>query len=379
MDRNFIWFGLAGLWFMGCQSPHPLPLESGIDVQLAAVPLYDPARLTPEIAVVHMVLDYWTPPAPRRWWQRSTALPEWHLSQEEMQSLSPVFRDRLAERRLWSHWQEGRLQDLFERIHREVPPIVLLQPHPIDPARRYPALITGYDLGTQTLTLHGLNRRAVQMPINEFLIEWRHTYYLFLVILPPERATWALTDHERVGRGRFYRERGEWDAALADIRSAIGLQPEQSLLQVELGDTLWAYGDMSGAVSSYQRALHLEPNLARAANNLAWTFIAQGEAEPALSWARHAVSLEPDHPRYLHTLGWAQHQLGHNSNAIRNLQRAQAREARLTSAEKATMAVHLATVYQAERNPHLARQTLREALRNHPDLELPAALVPLLD
>jgi Tfp pilus assembly protein PilF len=379
MRRNFMWCGLAGLLLVGCQSPRPLPVKPERGTQLDTVPIYDPARLAPESAVVHMVIDYWTPPPTKRWWQRPVIPSDLQLSQLDLLALSPPLRARLAEHQLWPHWQEGRLQDLLERIDRQIPPIVLLQPHPIDTIERYPVLITGYDLSAQTLTLHGIERRSVKMPIDEFLIAWRHTYFLYLSIMPPGHAAWILTDDEWASRARFYREQGHLDAAMADLRLAIERQPESVLLYVELGDTLLAAGDLDDAIAQYQQALQQAPNLARAANNLAWALIAQGDAEPALRWARHAVTLEPDHPLYLHTLGWSQHRLGQNSEAIRNLQRAQARDARLTPAEKSEIAIHLATIYQAENNPHLARQTLREALRIDSYIDVPIALRPLLD
>lgn len=66
------------------------------------------------------------------------------------------------------------------------------------------------------------------------------------------------------GRGVSEERLGELDAAIKDLRKAVGVAPEAAYMSVELGDALLEDGDRAGARTAYKDALKYVPDYAEA-------------------------------------------------------------------------------------------------------------------
>jgi Flp pilus assembly protein TadD len=91
-----------------------------------------------------------------------------------------------------------------------------------------------------------------------------------------------------VRRGRPFCRRNRLWRAIDEGRAA---------WHVEVGDTLYAKGDLDGAIDEYREALRLNPNDANTHNNLG-VALEEGDRRGALEQYRAAYMLEPKDATY---------------------------------------------------------------------------------
>ena len=86
----------------------------------------------------------------------------------------------------------------------------------------------------------------------------------------------------------------------------------------------WTYRQFDAAVADARKAVDLDPNDPDGYVALAWALIYNGEPQAALSAVERAMRLDPDHPQdYLYVLGMARLSLGSLDDALSALQGAQ--------------------------------------------------------
>ncbi len=82
--------------------------------------------------------------------------------------------------------------------------------------------------------------------------------------------------------------------AVATLRRALALRPDQAEIHAALGDVLRDGGDAAGAEAAWRRALALRRDLAGPLNNLGTALAARGELDEARRLLERAVEAEPD-------------------------------------------------------------------------------------
>ena len=83
-------------------------------------------------------------------------------------------------------------------------------------------------------------------------------------------------------RGQCWRQRGEWDKALADIDEVVRLLPKAYDAHNERGLILLARGDADGAIEEFDKAIALEAGYDEAFLNRGDAYMKKGDAVPAL-------------------------------------------------------------------------------------------------
>jgi tetratricopeptide (TPR) repeat protein len=161
--------------------------------------------------------------------------------------------------------------------------------------------------------------------------------------------------------GAELRSRGEWEAALISLRQSLALQPRNPDALVDAGDAQRSLGRTREAVTLYQLALQINPGRGDAHNNLGNAFLELGENAAAVGCYRRALELRPNDAQVLCNLGNTLRQLGELEEAMNCTRRA------LELAPGLSMAhnnLGLLLAARGERDAAIANY--REALQHNP-------------
>lgn len=109
---------------------------------------------------------------------------------------------------------------------------------------------------------------------------------------------------------------GEANDALAAIRKAISVRPDEPIFHTNAGALAVATGDVASGMAHYRRALELDPDCADACNNLGAVLHQIGRTEQAEVALRRALEIEPDSANALVNLGNVLRALGREAESI---------------------------------------------------------------
>jgi len=115
------------------------------------------------------------------------------------------------------------------------------------------------------------------------------------------RAAIGLDPHDadlHVNLGEVLGEKGDVDGETGEYRKALRLNPKNEDAHYQLGKTLSIMPDLDGAIAEYRQALRLDPSDARAHFWLGWSFEAKGNQEGAEQELREAYELDPKNSMY---------------------------------------------------------------------------------
>jgi serine/threonine-protein kinase len=96
---------------------------------------------------------------------------------------------------------------------------------------------------------------------------------------------------------------GDMPGAIAANRAVIRLEPASALAHINLGLSLRASGDLPGAIAAYREALRLQPDSADAYIGLGFALRASGDLPGAIAASRTAIRLKPEDARAHNNLG----------------------------------------------------------------------------
>lgn len=153
----------------------------------------------------------------------------------------------------------------------------------------------------------------------------------------------------------------KWDSAQSRLAARVKANGGDARARLWLGNILEFRGDHKGAVEQFRKAVDLQPNNADALNNLAYLLIEQeNRLDEGLKYAQRAQELSPDDPDIADTIGWVLYRKGLYSAAVKQLERAAAREG------KSAWKYHLAMAYAKSGDVRRGRTVLDAALRRDP-------------
>jgi Flp pilus assembly protein TadD/mono/diheme cytochrome c family protein len=122
--------------------------------------------------------------------------------------------------------------------------------------------------------------------------------------------------------GAALRAMGKNQEAIAPLREAAQLNPNNVQVQNNLGAVLGSLGNFDEAISHFHEALNIRPDYFMACFNLANALRLHGDLQEATSYLQQAVDLKPDSAEAHNQLGLIQAQQGNLTEAISQFQEA---------------------------------------------------------
>ena len=138
----------------------------------------------------------------------------------------------------------------------------------------------------------------------------------------PKKMTPANSAREHLANGRAYLLNGQLNEAIAELSTAISLDPKLSEAHSLLGVAYDKKGLGDRAKDSYERAVKVEPEDAQTLNNLGFSLYQSGNYRAAADRLKRAAKLAPTDDRILNNLGLALCRLGKFDDAYKHFARA---------------------------------------------------------
>lgn len=159
---------------------------------------------------------------------------------------------------------------------------------PVYPVWHY-AVVIGYDLQRNTITLHSGETARLEMSLYTFERTWARGQYWAMLALPPGQLP-ATADVHAFAQSAAALESGHALAAHQAYAAALLRWPGHALLLFGLGNSAYALQDLDGAAAAYAGAVVAQADFADAWNNLAQTHLERGDRTAALHAIAQAVA-----------------------------------------------------------------------------------------
>lgn len=154
-----------------------------------------------------------------------------------------------------------------------------------------------------------------------------------------------------------------WNAAIANFREAVKLNPNYVLAHYFLGNALARTGNFEMAEIHFRNAIQLQPDYAAAYNDLGNTLAAQGNPEEAMTHYKKAAEIKPDYVEAHINLGISWDEKQEFKKAILHF-----KEAIRLQPENANAHLSLGNSFYNNKNPQEAIAHYRTALKHQPNL-----------
>lgn len=127
---------------------------------------------------------------------------------------------------------------------------------------------------------------------------------------------------ERLEAGRSFLQEGRLNEAIAELSTAVSLDPKLGAAHSLLGVAYDKKGLTERAKDSYQRAVKAEPEDAQTLNNLGFSLYQNGNYRAAIDRLKRAAKLAPHDERILNNLALALCRMGKFEEAYKSFARA---------------------------------------------------------
>ena len=117
-------------------------------------------------------------------------------------------------------------------------------------------------------------------------------------------------------RGADALSKRRWPEAVAALRQALELAPDNAFTHLNLGTALFETGDAAGALAQFREAVRLSPDMAKAHYGIGIVTEAAGRDTEALAAFRAAVNADPDNAEARLSLGDALRRTGHDLESL---------------------------------------------------------------
>jgi tetratricopeptide (TPR) repeat protein len=182
------------------------------------------------------------------------------------------------------------LQDLLAEVAAGHPVLVFQNVSlPIYPVWHY-AVVIGYDLDRNTITLHSGETERMELSLFTFERIWARGSYWAMLALAPDQLP-ATAELQTLARSLAALEASHPGAAAVAYGTALARWPQQATLLFGLGNSRYALKDLAGAQAAYLQATQAQPDFADAWNNLAQVQWELGQGAQARAAIARAVAL----------------------------------------------------------------------------------------
>lgn len=125
-------------------------------------------------------------------------------------------------------------------------------------------------------------------------------------------------------RGLAYKNKGQWDRAIADYSESIRLNPDDAQVFNNRGNAYYFNGQLDRAIEDYGDAIRLQPDLAAAFSNRGNIYRKKGQFDRAIEDYDKALHFEPDNAQAFADRGLAYEKKGKAIQALRDFNKAYA-------------------------------------------------------
>lgn len=182
-----------------------------------------------------------------------------------------------------------KLSALFAQIASGMPAVVLQKVGPSSTDWHF-AVVTGYDLRADTVTLHSSTARDLVLSIEQFDRSWAASQRWGFVALEPEQFPAGVTEEDAL-RAIAPLERVAPEAARQAYASALQRWPHAWIAMMGLGNLAYARKDYAQATIHFAQAARAHPNDGDPLNNLAQALLAAGDLAAAQGTIAQAIHL----------------------------------------------------------------------------------------
>lgn len=182
-------------------------------------------------------------------------------------------------------------------------PVIVLQNLAIKwhPLWHY-AVIIGYDLRENTVTLHTGDNSSYQLPMRTFEYTWKRADNWALVVLPSDTLPNDRNQKNLLRATVDLEQTGQIDHANRVYNAIAKRWPDSYVAIVGMANTHLTLQQPEKATASYLRAIELRPNEAAIYNNLAYSLYAQSCYGLSFASIQCATALDPDNTEYQNSL-----------------------------------------------------------------------------
>ena len=113
-----------------------------------------------------------------------------------------------------------------------------------------------------------------------------------------------------VALGNVYREKGLFDAAIAQYFKALSLKPDFHDVYVNIGNVYMKMGLLDRAMDEYRKTMQFNPTCLEAYINISAVYGLKRQYEDSLHYLSKALELDPDNPDAHYNLGVTYYSLG---------------------------------------------------------------------
>ena len=155
------------------------------------------------------------------------------------------------------------------------------------------AVLTGYDLDHQSLTMHSGKDEHETLGIHLFERTWHRGDNWAIVVLPPDTLPVDAEERDVLEAASGLERVKHYGGAAEAYRAIADKWPRNWTAYFGLGNVFFAEEKFAAAETAYRKALAIKPDEADVWNNLAYALARQGRKKDAIEAARRAVASAP--------------------------------------------------------------------------------------
>lgn len=153
------------------------------------------------------------------------------------------------------------------------------------------AVVTGFDLSNNQITLNSGTIQAHKMTLDKFERTWQRAQKWAMVVMKEGQLPATANPLNLIKAVTYFEQRQKLGFAHSFYRSAVKRWPESVVVLMAVANSAYQLKDLDSARNYYEKALLIESNYAPAHNNLAMVLMEQGDLEKARQHAQQAVNL----------------------------------------------------------------------------------------
>ncbi len=188
----------------------------------------------------------------------------------------------------------GKLAALFAQVAAGIP-VVALQKVGIGAQDWHFAVVTGYDLAADTVTLHSSTARNLVLSIGQFDRSWAPGGRWAFVVLRPGQFPANVTEFDYLNAASTL-EGVAPEAAREAYHAALERWPKAWIAMMGLGNLAYAQKDYAKAAVYFAQASRAHPDDGDPLNNLAQALLAAGDFPAAQGTIAEAIRIGKPHP-----------------------------------------------------------------------------------